>query len=72
MRAMWRMMQQDYPDVYVIVTGESHSVREFVEMEWKREGTEKMVSQMVRADLEKASRDQLCKESGFKMPEVKE
>jgi GDPmannose 4,6-dehydratase len=29
--AMWLMMQQDKPDDYVIATGETHSVREFVE-----------------------------------------
>jgi GDPmannose 4,6-dehydratase len=29
--AMWRMLQQDTPDDYVIATGETHSVREFVE-----------------------------------------
>jgi GDPmannose 4,6-dehydratase len=29
--AMWMMLQQDEPDDYVIATGESHSVREFVE-----------------------------------------
>jgi GDPmannose 4,6-dehydratase len=29
--AMWMMLQQDKPDDYVIATGESHSVREFVE-----------------------------------------
>jgi GDPmannose 4,6-dehydratase len=29
--AMWLMLQQDEPDDYVIATGESHSVREFVE-----------------------------------------
>jgi len=28
---MWRMLQQDEPDDYVIATGETHSVREFVE-----------------------------------------
>lgn len=28
---MWKMMQQDEPDDYVIGTGESHSVREFLE-----------------------------------------
>jgi GDPmannose 4,6-dehydratase len=28
--AMWRMLQQDKPDDYVIATGELHSVREFV------------------------------------------
>ncbi len=30
--AMWRMLQQDEPDDYVIATGETHSVREFVEL----------------------------------------
>ena len=30
-RSMWAMLQQDVPDDYVIGTGESHSVREFVE-----------------------------------------
>ncbi|MCX5811904.1 MAG: GDP-mannose 4,6-dehydratase [Proteobacteria bacterium] len=28
---MWRMLQQDKPDDYVVGTGESHSIREFVE-----------------------------------------
>ena len=30
--AMWLMLQQDEPDDYVIATGETHSVREFVEL----------------------------------------
>ena len=30
--AMWRMLQQDDPDDYVIATGESHSIREFLEI----------------------------------------
>jgi len=30
-RAMWLMLQQDNPDDYVIATGETHSVREFLE-----------------------------------------
>lgn len=30
--AMWLMLQQESPDDYVIATGETHSVREFVEM----------------------------------------
>ena len=29
--AMWRMLQQDKPDDYVIATGETHSVREFLD-----------------------------------------
>ena len=42
-RAMWLMLQQTQPDDYVIATGESHSVRELVELafdhvklDWKR------------------------------------
>lgn len=31
-QAMWRMLQQDEPEDYVIATGEAHSVREFVEL----------------------------------------
>ena len=30
--AMWRMLQQDTPDDFVIGTGETHSVREFLEL----------------------------------------
>lgn len=29
---MWLMLQQDQPDDYVVATGETHSVREFVEL----------------------------------------
>ena len=30
--AMWRMLQHDQPDDFVIATGETHSVREFLEL----------------------------------------
>jgi len=30
-KAMWLMLQQDEPDDYVVSTGETHSIREFVE-----------------------------------------
>lgn len=33
--AMWRMLQMDTPDDYVIATGETHSVKEFVELAFK-------------------------------------
>lgn len=36
--AMWLMLQQDEPDDYVVATGETHSVREFVELSFKRVG----------------------------------
>jgi len=46
---MWLILQQDKPDDYVLATGESHSVREFVEkafahvgrtVEWRGSGVE--------------------------------
>jgi GDPmannose 4,6-dehydratase len=47
--AMWRMLQQDQPDDYVVATGKTYSVRTFVEkafarldipIEWQGEGGE--------------------------------
>lgn len=42
-RAMWLMLQQDKPDDYVIATGQTHSVKEFIEetfsyldLDWKK------------------------------------
>ena len=49
--AMWLMLQQNAPDDYVIATGETRSVREFVEaaaaaadmeIEWSGEGTDEV------------------------------
>jgi GDPmannose 4,6-dehydratase len=37
-KAMWLMLQQDTPDDYVIATGKTHSVREFVEIAFKHAG----------------------------------
>ncbi|MBL4597205.1 MAG: GDP-mannose 4,6-dehydratase [Robiginitomaculum sp.] len=48
---MWQMMQQDEPDDYCLATGESHSVREFVELAfaevgipiiWRGQGTDEI------------------------------
>jgi len=39
-RAMWLMLQQKKPDDYVVATGESHSVREFVELAFREIGVE--------------------------------
>ena len=36
--AMWLMLQQEKPDDYVIATGETHSVREFIEKSFGRLG----------------------------------
>ncbi|MGB9852176.1 MAG: GDP-mannose 4,6-dehydratase [Candidatus Kapaibacteriota bacterium] len=50
-RLMWKILQYDEPDDFVIGTGESHSVREFVEeafnycdieIEWKGKGIEEV------------------------------
>lgn len=50
-RAMWMMLQRDMPGDYVIATGESHSVREFIEkafacldmnIEWHGEGVDEV------------------------------
>src|SRR5215218_1770445 len=46
---MWRMLQQDEPDDYVLATGEAHTVREFIEgafahvgreLAWRGEGAD--------------------------------
>ncbi len=37
---MWRILQQDTPDDYVLATGEYHTVREFVELTFAELGTE--------------------------------
>jgi len=31
---MWRILQQDTPDDYILATGETHTVREFLETAW--------------------------------------
>jgi GDPmannose 4,6-dehydratase len=37
-RAMWLMLQQDRPDDYVVATGETHSVKELVELSFSALG----------------------------------
>ena len=39
-KAMWMMLQQPEPDDYVVATGETHSVREFVEYAFRFIGME--------------------------------
>ncbi len=48
---MWRMLQQKQPDDYVLATGETHSVREFIEecakilkieLQWKGKGVKEV------------------------------
>jgi len=38
--AMWRMLQQDAADDYVVATGETHTVREFTEIAFREVGIE--------------------------------
>lgn len=35
---MWMMMQQDQPDDYILATGETHSVREFLDLAFEHAG----------------------------------
>lgn len=37
---MWRILQQEKPDDYVLATGETHSVREFIELAFAYAGVE--------------------------------
>ncbi|OHV46509.1 GDP-mannose 4,6-dehydratase [Parafrankia colletiae] len=38
--AMWRMLQQDSPDDFVVATGETHSIRELLDVAFARVGIE--------------------------------
>jgi GDPmannose 4,6-dehydratase len=38
--AMWRMLQQDAADDFVVATGETHTVREFTEIAFREVGIE--------------------------------
>lgn len=57
--AMWRMLQQEVPDDYVVATGEGHTVREFVEkafsaagmdLEWRGEGEKETGSNRITGE----------------------
>jgi len=57
---MWRIVQQDMPDDYVLATGEAHSVREFIELaflkvgrkiEWKGKGVDEVGIDSASGDL---------------------
>jgi GDPmannose 4,6-dehydratase len=37
-KAMWLMLQQEKPDVYIVATGASHSIKEFVELAFEVAG----------------------------------
>lgn len=56
---MWRILQQDKPEDFVLATGETHSIREFcelafkeiaIELEWKGSGTDEVGVDKVTGD----------------------
>lgn len=60
--AMWLMLQKDKPDDYVVATGETHSVQEFVEIAFNTVGIsdwEKYVVSNVEAHMRPAEVDYL-------------
>jgi GDPmannose 4,6-dehydratase len=82
-RAMWLMLQQDEPDDYVVATGESHSVREFVEaafreigveLEWSGKGVEErgIVRAVTSQELRVGSDGIAVPRSTFRVPSLKE
>ena len=48
--AMWRMVQQEVPSDYVIATGETHSVREFLEEAFRVVGIKDGIERYVKID----------------------
>ena len=62
--AMWRILQQPEPDDYVIATGESHSVREFVVLAFREAGIE------IRWEGEGVNEKGICSKTGKVMVEV--
>jgi GDPmannose 4,6-dehydratase len=48
--AMWAMLQQPMPDDYVISTGQTHSVREFVDAAFEAAGLENGLEKYVKID----------------------
>ncbi len=63
---MWRMLQQDVPQDYVIATGEQHSVREFTELAFREAGIE------LEWRGQGVSEKGMCKKSGKVLVEVDE
>ena len=63
---MWRMMQLDHPDDFVLATGEAHTVREFVDLAFKELDME--LEWVGKGAEEKA----VCKKTGKTYVEVDE
>ena len=53
--AMWMMLQQPSPDDYVVATGETHSVREFVELAFSYAGLDYRQHVVTDTDLYRPS-----------------
>jgi len=51
--AMWRMLQREEPDDFVIATGESHTIEEFVELAFQRYGLDWRNHVMLDAALDR-------------------
>ena len=77
----WLILQQDKPEDFVIGTGESHTVREFVEsafsyagveIEWKGKGTEEkgIVKSVNSKQYELSSKDSLLPTAACLLPKV--
>jgi len=74
-KAMWLMLQQDKPDDYVVATGETHSVREFInhafthagiEIEWVGDGlNEKGVVKSLPSTLRPLTSSSISKASNL-------
>ena len=61
---MWRMLQQDEPDDYVLATGQTNAVREFVEMAFRE------VNVTIRWEGEGVQERGLCAKTGKVLVEV--
>ena len=48
MEAMWMMLQQESPDDYVICTGETHTIREFLGVAFKHAGIDNWSEHVVQ------------------------
>jgi GDPmannose 4,6-dehydratase len=68
---MWRMLQQDEPEDFVLATGETHTVREFcelafgelgIELEWQGENeNEKGIVKSIQKEKVKIKKEELLK-----------
>jgi GDPmannose 4,6-dehydratase len=47
-QAMWSMLQQDEPDDYVVATGETHTIRELLDIAFTRIGIENWSDKVVQ------------------------